>query len=201
MLSYVSMVVKVLNAPARGDRRNVSTHTLLDYVWEASLMPNAIGQPAYRRIADDLRMQIDRGELPIGSAIPSTTRLCSTYGVSATVARAAVTELRNDGLVQGQPGKAVYVVATPDSISQKAVELESLSKDVDHLRRDLTTATARLEQASSQEQLEELRATVEDLRRQVGDVHALLLELYTRTGHDVPRSAKSVAQDIRRAAQ
>lgn len=164
-------------------------------------MSDEIGRPAYLRVADDLRTKIERGELPVGDVIPSTTQLCTTYGVSATVARAAVAELRNEGLLQGQPGKGVYVVATPDAISRDAVQLTDLSAAVAVLRQDFAAATERLEGAATQDQLDTVRVSLEEVRRQVGDVHALLVELYSRTGNDLPRSARSVSADVRRAVQ
>ncbi len=75
-------------------------------------MTESIGRPAYQQVADDLRRRIAEAELPVGSAIPSTTKLAKAYGVSITVVRAAVAQLRADGLVVGQPGKGVFVRAT-----------------------------------------------------------------------------------------
>ena len=72
-----------------------------------------VGGPAYRLVADDLRRKIAAGELPLGSAIPSTAQLGELYGVSTTVVRAAVAQLRDEGLVVGHPGKGVFVSSTP----------------------------------------------------------------------------------------
>jgi DNA-binding GntR family transcriptional regulator len=72
-------------------------------------------RPAYERVADDLRGKIAAGTYAVGDALPSTQALMSSYAVSSTVARRAVSELRNEGLVIGQPGKAVFVKATPES--------------------------------------------------------------------------------------
>lgn len=61
--------------------------------WDAGggWMSGPVGRPAYQRVADDLRRQIAAGDLPVGSAIPSTAKLTKAYQVSYTVIRAART--------------------------------------------------------------------------------------------------------------
>jgi GntR family transcriptional regulator len=98
-------------------------------------MPGAIGRPLYLQVADDLRSQVISGALPVGSAIPSTTQLMKIYEVSSSAARAAVAELRKQGIVVGQPGKAVYVCATPETATEAHVNIETLGKEVRELRR------------------------------------------------------------------
>jgi GntR family transcriptional regulator len=67
------------------------------------------GKPAYQQIVEDLKQRIESGTLPAGSQLPSTAQMTETYGVSTTVVRAAVNQLRLEGFVIGQPGKGVYV--------------------------------------------------------------------------------------------
>jgi DNA-binding GntR family transcriptional regulator len=67
------------------------------------------GEPAYLQVANDLRRQIRKGSMPTGTRLPSTTQLMATYGHSSTVIKAAINELRADGLVVGQQGKGVFV--------------------------------------------------------------------------------------------
>jgi DNA-binding GntR family transcriptional regulator len=98
-------------------------------------MPGAIGRPLYLQVADDLRSQVISGALPVGSAIPSTAQLMKIYEVSSSAARAAVAELRRQGIVVGQPGKAVYVRATPEAAREERVNIETLGKEVRELRR------------------------------------------------------------------
>lgn len=76
-------------------------------------MDEVTGQPKYLHVASELRRAISAGVYPVGSELPSTAKLTASYGVSTTVVRAAVRELRDEGLVRGQPGKAVYVTAEP----------------------------------------------------------------------------------------
>lgn len=71
----------------------------------------AVGQdtPAYVQVARDLREQIRTGQLRPGDQLPSMTQLRARYGVSNTVVRDALSELRRDGAVIGRQGKGVFV--------------------------------------------------------------------------------------------
>jgi DNA-binding transcriptional regulator YhcF (GntR family) len=66
-------------------------------------------EPAYLRIAADLRARILAGEYAPGDRIPTETQLMALHGVSRTVAKWAVAELKRDGLVEGRRGSGVYV--------------------------------------------------------------------------------------------
>ncbi len=102
-------------------------------------MTAVTGRPAYRRIADDLRAKILDGTYPLGEPLPSTAKLMTAYGVSITVARAAVNELRAEGVVAGQPGKGVYVVEQPAApgpdLDTLARTVEDMGKNIERLER------------------------------------------------------------------
>ena len=78
-------------------------------------MTTMSGMPAYLQVADDLRTQIRTGALEPGAQLPSMAQLRQRYGVSNTVVRDALNELRRDGLVVGQQGKGVFVRPTDES--------------------------------------------------------------------------------------
>lgn len=67
------------------------------------------GRPAFLQVADDLRAKIKSGALPVDAQLPSMAQLREMYGVSNTVVRDALNELRHAGLVIGQQGKGVFV--------------------------------------------------------------------------------------------
>ncbi len=150
-------------------------------------MAESIGRPAYQELADDLRARIAGGDLAIGDAIPSTTRLCEQYGVSVTVVRAAITQLRTEGVLRGQPGKAVYVVATPASIAADTASLEALAAQVRDLRENLDQTQARADDRSDSADLKRLEDEIAALRQQVARLQSHLIELYGKTGHPYPR--------------
>lgn len=64
---------------------------------------------AYLRVADDLQRQIENGELPPGSRLPSRSELAQRYRVGSNVAIAAIRVLRDKGLVVTRAGSGVYV--------------------------------------------------------------------------------------------
>ena len=72
-------------------------------------MTELTGEPAYKQVANDLRRQIRDGSIAGGAQLLSTAQLMKTYDTSSTVIKAAINELRTEGLVVGQPGKGVYV--------------------------------------------------------------------------------------------
>jgi GntR family transcriptional regulator len=65
--------------------------------------------PAYKHIADDLRARIRAGELAAGERLPSYPKLGQQYGVSAEVARQAISTLRGEGLVEARQGSGSFV--------------------------------------------------------------------------------------------
>ncbi|MET7638268.1 GntR family transcriptional regulator [Streptomyces sp. NPDC005438] len=66
-------------------------------------------QPAYLRVAGDLRQKIVNGQLPPRTRLPSQARIREEYGVSDTVALEARKVLMAEGLVEGRSGSGTYV--------------------------------------------------------------------------------------------
>jgi GntR family transcriptional regulator len=63
----------------------------------------------YRLIADHLIGAIDRGEYPVGSALPTLQELMSTFGVARGTARAAVAVLVAEGVATSKQGLGTLV--------------------------------------------------------------------------------------------
>ncbi|MGW1746369.1 GntR family transcriptional regulator [Streptomyces sp. NPDC002092] len=70
-------------------------------------------QPAYLRVAGDLRKKIVNGSLPPHTRLPSQARIREEYGVSDTVALEARKVLMAEGLVEGRSGSGTYVRERP----------------------------------------------------------------------------------------
>ncbi|MES5819091.1 GntR family transcriptional regulator [Streptomyces sp. RG80] len=66
-------------------------------------------QPPSRRIAEELRRQIESGELQSGEKLPSERVLAETYGAARNTAREAVRILAEQGLVTAKHGSGVFV--------------------------------------------------------------------------------------------
>lgn len=100
------------------------------------------GRPKYVEVAASLRSAIAAGTYPVGSELPSTARLTEAFGVSTTVVRAAIRELRTEGLIIGQPGKAVFVRAEPPEGDQHG----SIADQLAALTAFVSTELARIDQ-------------------------------------------------------
>jgi GntR family transcriptional regulator len=69
-----------------------------------------MGTPMYRQIAEDLRQQIDSGELRPGQQLRTEIELRDHYGASRNTIRDAIKWLTNLGLVETKPGQGTFVV-------------------------------------------------------------------------------------------
>jgi AcrR family transcriptional regulator len=70
-----------------------------------------VDEPAYARIAAQIRGRIAAGELRPGDRVPSTRQLVRDSGVARATATKALTALRQEGLVQAVPGVGTVVAA------------------------------------------------------------------------------------------
>jgi GntR family transcriptional regulator len=128
-------------------------------------MADLSGTPAYLQVAADLRKQITGGALPVGAQLPSMNQLREMYGVSNTVIRDALNELRREGLVVGQQGKGVFVradVAHPGARGQLLSDVSVIMSRLDELSdavRGLDERMSRLEQDGGPGLRSDARAT------------------------------------------
>jgi DNA-binding GntR family transcriptional regulator len=77
-------------------------------------MPPTRPPAKYVEIADDIRRQIEAGELRPGDQLPFKRALATRYEVSEQVIDAAMIVLRTEGWVEGWQGKGVFVAARPE---------------------------------------------------------------------------------------
>lgn len=68
-----------------------------------------MGEPMYRRIAEDLRQQIESGQTAPGSQFPTEVELTEQFGASRNTIRDAVKSLIALGLVETRPGQGTFV--------------------------------------------------------------------------------------------
>jgi GntR family transcriptional regulator len=69
----------------------------------------AQSEALYRRIASDLREQIQTGALAPGSQLPTEQEIGERYGVSRNTARLALGILANEGVITSTPGRGTFV--------------------------------------------------------------------------------------------
>jgi GntR family transcriptional regulator len=73
-----------------------------------------MANPMYRQIAEDLREQIESGELARGGQLPTELELRERYTASRNTVRDAIKWLTNLGLVETRPGQGTFVVKAID---------------------------------------------------------------------------------------
>jgi GntR family transcriptional regulator len=71
-------------------------------------------QPLYHQIVADLRRQIESGDLPRGSQLPSQLELCDRYEASRNTIREAIHWLTSQGLVETMSGRGTFVTKVID---------------------------------------------------------------------------------------
>lgn len=154
-------------------------------------MTETSGTPAYQRLANSLRSQIAEGALPVGSAIPSASQLVTEHKVSTTVVREALKVLSHEGLIYGQPGKGVYVLATPEQAQSERLTLEEVTAGLSELREQV----ADLEPSTDVAALDDLRSEIAEIRRAMAVLQSQLIDLYGRVGQPYPRDKAPIKGD------
>lgn len=159
------------------------------------------GTTLSQKVAADLRAQIADGRLGVGDAIPSQARLIERYGVSSSVTRKAVDQLRNEGLLAGQPGKAVFVQATPDQLAEELQHNQQLTDRVRRLEQDVAGLVRGEGTSPDLSVLDDMKTEIEHLRSQVATLRADLIDLYGRVGQSYPyNEVDNSHADSRRAS-
>ena len=82
--------------------------------------------PLYVQLEKILRVQIERGALEPGAALPSEHELVDTYQVSRTTVRKALNRLADEGVVVRVQGKGTYV--SQPEVTQDLMSLRTISE-------------------------------------------------------------------------
>lgn len=91
--------------------------------------PTAVQAPLQLQIADDIRMQIERGELAPGAPLPTLTELCQGWSCSMNTARGAIALLKAQGLITSGRGKPPTVRIAPRKVIRSS-ERHQVEKDL-----------------------------------------------------------------------
>lgn len=86
-------------------------------------------RPRYIQLAEALRDQIDRGQLPPGSPLRSETDLADSYAMSRTSVRQAIKLLRDWGLVTSEQGRGTFVRKTRHRVRRENMLRYQREKD------------------------------------------------------------------------
>ena len=90
--------------------------------------PTTVQAPIHLQIADDIRMQIERGELSPGDSLPTLAQLCERWSCSMNSARGAINLLKAQGLITAGRGKAPIVRIPPGRVIRSS-ERHQAEKD------------------------------------------------------------------------
>lgn len=91
--------------------------------------PTAVQAPIQLRIADDIRMQIERGDLVPGDSLPTLADICGRWSCSMNSARGAIALLKAQGLITVGRGKAPIVRIPPARVIRSS-ERHQAEKDL-----------------------------------------------------------------------
>lgn len=110
-------------------------------------MADFTGRAKYLEIADDFKRRIRDGQLPPGEKLPSETELMNTHGVSRTVARQAISRLREDGYAISHQGKGSFVTLPGEPRpAKRSAEFEEIAGYLSEVRRDVRRLAERMEE-------------------------------------------------------
>ena len=90
--------------------------------------PTTVQAPIHLQIADDIRMQIERGELSPGDSLPTLAQLCERWSCSMNSSRGAINLLKAQGLITAGRGKAPIVRIPPGRVIRSS-ERHQAEKD------------------------------------------------------------------------
>jgi GntR family transcriptional regulator len=106
--------------------------------------PAAAEPPMQLRIADDIRIRIERGELAPGDSLPTLQELAERWSCSVNSARGAVSLLKQQGLVTGGRGRAPVVRTSPRRVLRSS-DRHQAEKDLVHAPEDQRRGTGEAE--------------------------------------------------------
>lgn len=117
------------------------------------------------RLAARIAERIDSGVFKPGDRLPTELQFAAAYGVSRTVVREAVHQLKSQGLVRSRQGSGVFVTAPPAhralAFDPKLLESMEAVVQMVELRRVIEGEMAALAaQRATRAQLAELRRTL-----------------------------------------
>ncbi|WP_435611899.1 GntR family transcriptional regulator [Streptomyces sp. bgisy159] len=110
-------------------------------------MAEFTGRAKYLEIADDFKRRIRKGELTPGTKLPSETALMDTHDVSRTVARQAISRLREDGYARSHQGKGSFVTLPEEPRPAKhSSEFEEIAGYLTEVREEVRRLAERMDQ-------------------------------------------------------
>lgn len=85
-------------------------------------MNNSTTIPVYKRLLEDIKVQIHNGEYQIGDLLPSENELCKLYGITRPTVRHALSELTSLGYINRIHGKGSIVIEPKNGLGILSVK-------------------------------------------------------------------------------
>ncbi|POX41343.1 GntR family transcriptional regulator [Streptomyces sp. Ru73] len=102
--------------------------------------------PAYMQIANRIKAEIRAGERAPGDKLPSEAELMREHSVSRTVARQAISRLREDGFAVSHQGKGSFVANLEEGAQRRpSSEYEQITEHLDQVLRDVRDLARRMD--------------------------------------------------------
>ena len=79
--------------------------------------------PLWPQIYEDIRGQIERGELAPGDRVPGIHAIMTTYQVTNSTAQKVIKALKRDGLVETWSGSGTYVSTREDPFAGESPQV------------------------------------------------------------------------------
>jgi DNA-binding GntR family transcriptional regulator len=109
-------------------------------------MAEFTGRAAYLQIADEIKRMIRSEELTPGDKLPSETALMAQHNVSRTVARQAISRLREDGYAVSHQGKGSFAaVPGAGKTTKHSPEYEQITEQLSEVLRDVRHLAERMD--------------------------------------------------------
>lgn len=88
------------------------------------ILSNAIDEPIYIQIKNQIKEQILRGELKENDNLPSIRKLAKDTQVSVITTKKAYEELEKEGFIETYPGKGSFVASqNPELIKENQLKI------------------------------------------------------------------------------
>ncbi|MGW2582361.1 GntR family transcriptional regulator [Streptomyces virginiae] len=147
-------------------------------------------QPKYRQVADALRREIDSGDYPPGSRLPSESELSARFDASRNTVRSGLNQLVSEGLISSSQGLG-YEVRKHEVFKLNASRFENLTfeQNGDAYSTDVTNAGRRPSQTFRVEMTLADSYVAERLTVEVGST--TVLRFCHRFVDDVPWSTQA----------
>lgn len=111
------------------------------------MKPQRVAAHPYQELAYSIMEQIERGDLPPGTKLPSVRTLAKDHDVSSMTAQKALSQLAQDGYAESVAGLGYFAKEPPNSPAASNVgeSLAEVAQQLHQLQNEVGTLAARLE--------------------------------------------------------